>query len=862
MSVLIITLTVSAGSYLTDQKETAAREELETVGNRLANEVTQLDRLSLQGGNVTMHVSHPDQISGASYNAEIATGSDCDTASFSTSSCLVIWSDSLDVNRKMPLNTSSKTDIEIVQGEPGEFALSSTVTGGTSDAVRRASITDLTMRVGVGRDVNPSRGGRVVDPTNEEPNPRFSFEPGLPDNRTKVTFNANGSQDLDGNIVEYQWEFNHSNGSPDRVTTSPTVTWDFDQPGYRSATLTVVDDDAAKSTVVQNVSVSGLVYNNDLLTTSADSLEFTLTNDWQSRDVTITALRIDPKNDDITRLDEVIVDGKSIDTSSDSIPDGGLIVDGFGVDVNPDDTVTVEFRNFEDSFGNLVSMDDEEIQVAVRHDVPVQQTNTTEFTDVVDGPVVSNYELSSTGSGVELSFESNEELDGIEVDLQGDADGNYGTTGGDIDLTRSEFTETNLGSTYRYTATLSGSGSPGTYVAELEAIETTDGTPARNTPITDSLTTSTGFTWQTASDWDDAADQSGFVHANFGGRQADRLQLGYPEFDQGGSNLLTYYPFDGTGSTAVDVTSSGHDGTVTNVNQGTSGIFGNAYEFDGDEGFVEDSDADAYLNGNDELTISAWVEADSVGNNMGIISGGEPDGSDDKIALRHDEEGADGECDSCYKAGVTTSDNSETNVETWWDTQSDDWRHVVFTWDGSSGDLKMYFDGSEARLSSTETGTGTLQDVETLLVGQGPKDEGASDGWDGKIDEVRIYDRVLSDSEAQGLYNARNQGSMTTGWKTAGSTISSNLELEYSADIGSSEYVRVRVQADKNGDGTPEGGSSQWVYLYSSDSGAGTKNINTAGLPSGDTYRLEIEVAKPGLKDESTTQINRLELDT
>ncbi|MFB6180177.1 MAG: LamG-like jellyroll fold domain-containing protein [Halorientalis sp.] len=868
VSVLIVGLILSAGSYLTSQKESAARHELRTVGNRLADEITQLDRLSVHGGNATMRASHPDRISGSSYNARIATGSACDTPSFTSKSCLVIWSDQLDVSQKIPLETSPKTDLSVTQVDPGQFKLASTVTGGPSKQVRRAGITELAMRVGVGRDVSPVMNGRIVNPSNSKPIPKFTFEPGSPDNGTAVTFNATASTDLDGTIIEYRWDFDHSQAGPERVTSNPTTTWNFNKPGYRNVTLTVVDDDAAKSSLIKHLSISGLVYKHDLKTrSSSDSVEFTLHNDWPSRSVTITSMRIDPKNDNIDGLHDVSLSGDnydSQDTSSETIPNGGLIVDGLHVNVGADNTVTIKLNGFDNQYGGSASMDKEPLEVAIRHSVPAQQTNTTVFHDVIDGPVISNYKLSSAGSGVKLSFTSSEQLSKINVDLNGDADGNYGSPGQDIDLTRSDFTESTVSGSYKYEVTLTGSGSPGTYVARLESVESTDGTAARNVPQTDSYTVSRGLVWKTAADWDNAVSQSGLAHANFGDHQANQLQIGYPKFDQWGSSLLTYYPFDDSGSVANDVTGNGHDATVSGAFHNPYGVLGDAYFFRWNTGIIEDSDAENYLNGQDALTISAWVKPVTTWNDMGILDGETPSGHDRTISLRHDSNGITSGCNDCYKAGVTTSDNGETNIESSSFTQSsgsstNPWNHVVMTWDGSTGDMKLYFDGHQDTVSHT-SGTGTLTGINTLLIGKGPKDTGSNDGWYGQIDEVRIYDRVLSHSQIQALYDSRYNGRMTTDWKSTGSSLQPNqLKLKYSAEIGHTEHVKVKVEADTNGDGTPDGGSSHWVYLDHGDSGAGVKDIQQNGLPASSRYRLVVSLSTGGTDGPS---VNRLELGT
>ena len=47
--------------------------------------------------------------------------------------------------------------------------------------------------------------------------------------------------------------------------------------------------------------------------------------------------------------------------------------------------------------------------------------------------------------------------------------------------------------------------------------------------------------------------------------------------------------------------------------------------------------------------------------------------------------------------------------------------------------------------------SGVIEGCTTLIVGKGGKDEVNSAGWDGLIDEVRIYGRVLSAGEVMWL---------------------------------------------------------------------------------------------------------------
>ena len=53
LSLLLLILLFGASSYLNQQQELAAEDSLQTIGNQLASELTQVDRLSNRGANVS-----------------------------------------------------------------------------------------------------------------------------------------------------------------------------------------------------------------------------------------------------------------------------------------------------------------------------------------------------------------------------------------------------------------------------------------------------------------------------------------------------------------------------------------------------------------------------------------------------------------------------------------------------------------------------------------------------------------------------------------------------------------------------------------------------------------------------------------
>jgi len=69
-----------------------------------------------------------------------------------------------------------------------------------------------------------------------------------------VTFDASGSFDADGSIVEYRWDVD-GDDSVEATTTDPVTTHTYDSAGAYDAALTVVDDDGATDTGTRDVVV-------------------------------------------------------------------------------------------------------------------------------------------------------------------------------------------------------------------------------------------------------------------------------------------------------------------------------------------------------------------------------------------------------------------------------------------------------------------------------------------------------------------------------------------------------------------------------------------------------------------------------
>ncbi|GAG40364.1 unnamed protein product, partial [marine sediment metagenome] len=182
--------------------------------------------------------------------------------------------------------------------------------------------------------------------------------------------------------------------------------------------------------------------------------------------------------------------------------------------------------------------------------------------------------------------------------------------------------------------------------------------------------------------------------------------------------------------------------------QWVAGKIGGALDFGGDGDFVEDEDGEDYINGLTAISITMWIKSDVVGTDSGFIIFANPSGNDQQN-IRYDADGGEGDI-NLIKYGMEFTSGEEAD-ESSANIQTTDWQHIAVTTASGAG-LKLYINGVLDIPSEDDASvTGVIVNCTTLIVGKGGKDEGASAGWDGLIDDVRIYNRVLSHAEVAWL---------------------------------------------------------------------------------------------------------------
>lgn len=221
--------------------------------------------------------------------------------------------------------------------------------------------------------------------------------------------------------------------------------------------------------------------------------------------------------------------------------------------------------------------------------------------------------------------------------------------------------------------------------------------------------------------------------------------------------LLSHWTFDGnalTNATATDVIGD-NDGTLYGGLSGSDAVIGKlnqAIESDGIDDGIRIADT-ASLQNLEPFSISVWIKPNSAGPtgygrivakdnglNIGLwqFTMQDDDPYFDNFLFQKDYTGT--------SLTIRTADNTASYGE---------WQHLVLTWDGSDSafGVHMYKDGAEMAYQSQIDPTGSKASDVGLNLRIGNRSDAGERSFDGSIDDVRLYDRVLSADEVKRLYN-------------------------------------------------------------------------------------------------------------
>lgn len=213
----------------------------------------------------------------------------------------------------------------------------------------------------------------------------------------------------------------------------------------------------------------------------------------------------------------------------------------------------------------------------------------------------------------------------------------------------------------------------------------------------------------------------------------------------------------GTGTTITDQGSGGNDGTLINGPTFSTDVlapFTNTYslEFDGTNDYLDLSSAASLLNSQSVVTMSFWYYADDYG----LVAGARASNTDAFAFWPYDASnfywiGRNG------GGGTVTASNPGLNQ----------WVHCVAVQNGTSATLYL----TPTSTGTTATTTGTLDGALSATLGNSfrvASDAHAGSYFNGKVDEVAVWNSALSASDVTTLYNSGVPGDISSlnplGW--------------------------------------------------------------------------------------------------
>jgi hypothetical protein len=247
----------------------------------------------------------------------------------------------------------------------------------------------------------------------------------------------------------------------------------------------------------------------------------------------------------------------------------------------------------------------------------------------------------------------------------------------------------------------------------------------------------------------------------------------------------------GSGTTAADSSGNGGNGTISGPTW-TSGFFGGGLLFDGVNDLVSVNDSNP-LDLTSGMTLEAWVRPTAAGSWRNVIM----------------KEGTNGLAYALYSSNAMEAAEGFVNVPNDRSaaaptaTPINSWTHLATTYDGSA--VKVLVNGAVV---------GTFSAAGTITTGTGLLRFGGNAIWgeyfQGVLDEVRVYNRPLSEGEVRVDMSTPIGGALETSPPTvsvsspaSGSSVSGNTTLTAAA---SDNVGVVQVEFRVNGAvlGTPD----------------------------------------------------------
>jgi|JI10StandDraft_1071094.scaffolds.fasta_scaffold196446_2 hypothetical protein len=213
------------------------------------------------------------------------------------------------------------------------------------------------------------------------------------------------------------------------------------------------------------------------------------------------------------------------------------------------------------------------------------------------------------------------------------------------------------------------------------------------------------------------------------------------------TGLIGWWPFNGN---ANDESGGGNDGTLFGPvsTEDRNGIINAAYDFDGISSHIVIPNV--AIQGAASRTYSFWMRTSNQIGGMMLATGSGANLDGGTFNVRHGQ--FTGFMGGNFNSGGYDYDPAGNVV-----VNDDQWHHVVVTYDGSV--LTFYMDGSFEK----STTLAVFTDGQTNYVGKSnDQNVGNEAFFQGQVDDIGAWNRVLDSLEVEGLFNAEDGPCIST----------------------------------------------------------------------------------------------------
>lgn len=219
-------------------------------------------------------------------------------------------------------------------------------------------------------------------------------------------------------------------------------------------------------------------------------------------------------------------------------------------------------------------------------------------------------------------------------------------------------------------------------------------------------------------------------------------------------SLVAYYPFKGN---AKDMSGNGHNGSVNGATLATDrfGRANSAYFFDGTDDYISVPHDEDFNKLRKDKTISIWFKiTETQTQYFPTLYYKEKSANDNyptySLALNVDPAFGVNRYKCEARFGASSTAYSVISKEKYTD-HMNEWIHVLMTYSQSTGDLKLYFNGTLSDSTNIGNVTSNATTVD-MQIGRGISlNNYGNNYFKGYIDDLRFYNRELNMAEIDSL---------------------------------------------------------------------------------------------------------------